>query len=216
MNATIHWPTILAQKPFWIYYLRLFQNFDGDRVATCCDFFSVTRAELETTILRDLYQLHQADGEDIALHTLRLPTTTGATLEIAFQPYGPGERFRLTADADSVLLAEVDVDHVCVPRFPLRDLPDVAARLSGDLAQTYGTLLLYKLTHVTPEDDLDGLIALLRSAFPLDLFIPEELDPILAAQQRAWRNRLRRPRPVPVIAHPLWQAWMDPQSKEKL
>jgi hypothetical protein len=214
MNETIHWPTTLAHKTFWIYYLRLFQNFDGDRVAACCNFFGVTRAELETAILRNLYQLHRAEDEDIALHTLRLPTTTGATLEIAFQPYGPGEQFRLTAGADAVLLADVDVDDVCVPRFPLPDLPKVSARLSGDLAQSYGALLLYKLTHVTPEDNLAALADLLRAVFPPDLFTPEELDPILAAQHRAWRNRLRRPRPMPVVAHPLWQAWMDPRSKE--
>lgn len=134
MNTTPCWSDVLTHKAFWIYYLRLFQNFDGDRVAACCDFFGVTRAELKTVILIDLYQLHRAGDEDITLHTLRLPTTTGATLEIAFHP---------------------------------------------------------------------------------DLFTPEELDHILAAQQRAWRNRLRHPRPVPVIAHPLWQAWMSSQSKEK-
>ncbi len=212
----MNWPSLLAHKPFWIYYLRLFQNFAGDRVAACCDFFGVTQVELKATILHNLYQIHREEDEDIALHTLRLPTTTGATLEIEFQPYGPGEQFSLVQGADAVLLAEVDVDDVGVPRFPLRDLPDVAARLSGDLAQTYGALLLYKLTYVTQEDNLDALTALLRVAFPPALFTPEELDHILAAQQRAWRNRLRRPRPVPVIAHPLWQAWVDPQSKEKL
>lgn len=47
--------------------------------------------------------------------------------EITFHPYGPGEQFTLVQGADSVVLAEVDVDDVCVPRFPLRDLPDVAA-----------------------------------------------------------------------------------------
>ncbi|MBN1919834.1 MAG: hypothetical protein JW892_01205 [Anaerolineae bacterium] len=210
----MNWQTMLAHKTFWIFYLRLFQDFTGDRVATCCDFFGVTRVELETIILLDLYQLDQADEEDIALHILRLPTTTGAMLEIAFHPYGPGEKFTLAQGADAVLLAEADVDDVCVPRFPLRNLPAVAARLSGDLAQTYGALLLYKLTHVTPEDDLDALADLLRAAFPPDLFTPEELDHILAAQQRAWCNRLRRPRPVPVIAHPLWQVWISLQSKE--
>lgn len=35
------WPALLAHKPFWIYYLRLFQNFAGDRVAACCEFFGV-------------------------------------------------------------------------------------------------------------------------------------------------------------------------------
>jgi len=34
----MNWQDILAQKAFWIYYLRLFQGFDGDRVAACCDF----------------------------------------------------------------------------------------------------------------------------------------------------------------------------------
>ncbi len=203
MSTNLNYHDMLAHKPFWIYYLRLFQNFAGDRVAACCDCFGVTQAELKAVILRDLYQIHRAEDEDIALHTLRLPTTSGATLEIAFQPYGPGEQFTLVQGADAVLLAEVDVDDVCVPRFPLRDLPDVAARLSGDLAQTYGALLLYKLTHVTLEDDLDALAALLRAAFPPALFTLEELDHILAAQQRGWRNRLRRPRPVPAIAHPL-------------
>ena len=69
---------MLAHKAFWVYYLRLFQNFEGDRVAACCDFFGVTRAALETAILRDLYQIHRAEDE-----------------EIAFQPYGPGEQFHL-------------------------------------------------------------------------------------------------------------------------
>lgn len=30
----MNWPSIWAHKPFWIYDLRLFQNFDGDRVAS--------------------------------------------------------------------------------------------------------------------------------------------------------------------------------------
>lgn len=208
MKEVIHWPSTLAKKAFWLYYLRLFQGFDGDYVTACCDFFGMTQAELKADILHALYQTHRYD-EDIALHTLRLPITTGATLEVAFSPYGPGEQFTLVQGADSVLLAEIDVDDVRVPLVPLRDLPHVAARLRGELAQTYGALLLYKLTHVAPEDDLDALGDILRAALPPGLFSDVEQTRILDIEHRTWQTQQRRPRPLRVIDHRLWQQLVE-------
>ncbi|MBN2006771.1 MAG: hypothetical protein JXA21_25680 [Anaerolineae bacterium] len=137
MKEVIHWSSILAQKAFWLYYLRLFQGFDGDRVAACCAFFGVTRAALETTILRDL--------------------------------------------------------------------PHVAARLRGELAQTYGALLLYKLTHVAPEDGLDALGDILRAALPPGLFSAVEQTHILGIERRTWQTQQKRPRLLCTVAHPLWR-----------
>lgn len=89
------WYHILTQKTFWIYYLRLFQNFDGDRVVACCDFFGVRRFDLEESILHDLYQIHRYD-EEVAFPMLILPTNLGATLVIEFQNIGGDEQARLT------------------------------------------------------------------------------------------------------------------------
>jgi hypothetical protein len=208
-QKTMDWRIILGRKTFWIYYLRLFQNFSRDRVNDCCDFFGVTKAELEDAILRNVYQPHRYDDENMISPTLSLPTTTGATLEIEFQSYGPNEQFSLGVGGERVLLASVDVDDVCIPCFPLCALPDVATRLRGDLAKAYGALLLYKLTYVTPEDDLDALATLLRMAFPRDLFTMEQQEHILASQQRAWRLRQSRPRPVHTIEHPAWQRLIE-------
>ncbi len=205
----MNWSHILAQKAFWLYYLRMFQNFDGSRVAACCDFFGVAKSVLENTILQDLYQIHLADEEDTTFHILDLPATTGARLEIEFRGYGPGEQFRIVDRSSTVLVADVDIDDVCVPCFPLRMLPQVASRLSGELAPTYGALLLYKLTYVAPEDDVDALVNTLGAAFPPGLFTTAEQEHILASQQRAWRNRQRRPRPVRNIEHPAWQRLVD-------
>ena len=205
MTQTINWHTILAHKPFWIYYLRLFQNFDGDRVAACCSFFGVDSSELDNMILRTLYQAHRYDDEEVIFHTLSLPVVTGPTVEIEFQNLGPNEQFSLVAGDECVPLASVDVDAVCVPCFPLRSLPDVSTRLRGDLAQAYGALLLYKLTYVAPEDDLADMASLLCAAFPRGLFTGEEQEHILASQERAWRVRQRRPRPVRTIEHPAWR-----------
>lgn len=208
MNEVPPWASILAQKAFWLYYLRLFQGFAGDRVAAGCDFFGVAQAEWKATILRDLYQTHRYD-EDIVFHVLNLPTTTGAVVEIAFQNDGPGERFCLVAGEERILLADVDVDDVRVPLVPLRDLPHVAARLRGELAQTYGALLLYKLTHVAPEDDLDALGDILRATLPLGLFSDVEQARILDIEYRTWQTQQRRPRPLRVIDHRLWQQLVE-------
>lgn len=201
----MNWPHILAQKAFWLYYLRLFQAFDGDYVAACCDFFGVAKNALEDTILQGLYQIHLADEEEPIVHVLGLPATTGARLEIEFRGYGPGEQFRLVDGSASLLVADVDIDDVCVPCFPLRLLPLAASRLSGELAHTYGALLLYKLTYAAPEDDLEALTNILRAAFSPGLFTAAEQEHILTSQRRAWRNQQRRPRPVRCIEHPAWQ-----------
>lgn len=215
MKEVIHWPSILAQKAFWIYYLRLFQGFDGDYVAACCDFFGIDQTELEGAILHDLYQTHRSDDDDIILHVLSLPAVADATLEIEFQPYGPGEQFRLVVGEERISLADVDVDDVCAPLFPLRDLPHVAARLRSaagqrhDLARTYGALLLYKLTHVAPEDDLDALADILRAALPPGLFSAVERARVLDSERRTWQTQQRRPRPLRVVDHRAWQQLVE-------
>lgn len=207
----MNWTALLAQKTFWIYYLRLFQGFDGDRVAACCDFFGVQKTELEDTILNDLYQAHRWDDEDTIFHVLRLPTMTGAAVEIEFQNYGPNEHFRLVAGEEKIPLADVDVDDVRVPLFPLRDLPDVAARLRPaagqrhELAQAYGALLLYKLTHTAPEDGLAALASILRAALPPSLFEAGEQARILEIERGTWQVQQRRPRALRAVDHPLWQ-----------
>jgi hypothetical protein len=212
----MNWQSVLTRKAFWIYYLRLFQGFAGDRVAACCDAFGVRKSELDDGVLRDLYQTHRYGDEGARFHVLRLPTTVGVRLEIAFQPYGPNEQFRLAHDAASVLLADVDVDDVRAPCFPLRDLPDVAARLRGDLAQTYGALLLYKLTYVTPADDLDALAARVRAALPGDLFTPAERTRVLAIQRRGWAVQQKYPRRTQKIDHPAWHILTGGQQDDDL
>jgi hypothetical protein len=202
----MNWLHSLAHKAFWIYYLRLFQNFDGDRVTACCDFFGVRKTDLEETILHSLYQTHRYDEEEVLFPTLSLPTTVGATVEIEFQNAGPNEQFFLEVNGERVPLVSVDVDDVRAPCFPLTALPDVAARLRGDLARTYGELLLYKLTYVTPDDDLDALDSLLRAAFPGGLFTLPEQEHILAGQRRTWHIQQRHSRPLHEIAHPAWHA----------
>ncbi|MCD4668908.1 MAG: hypothetical protein K8S14_00530, partial [Actinomycetia bacterium] len=198
MNS-MHWPLILAQKAFWVYYLRLFQGFGGDRVAACCDFFGVDKTGLEDAILHNLYQTHRYDEEDTVFHILSLPTTAGAAFEIEFQNGGPNEHLRLVAGEEQIPLADVDVDDVRAPLFPLRDLPRVAARLRGELAQTYGALLLYKISGVTPEDDLDALAEILRAALPPGMFSEREQTRILNIEGRTWQMQQRRPCPLRVV-----------------
>jgi len=208
----IHWHRILSQKAFWIYYLRLFQGFDGDRVVACCDFFGVDKTKLENAILRDLYQTHRWNDEDTVFHALHLPATAGAALEIEFQPFGPNEQFRLVAGEEHIPLADVDVDDVRVPLLPLHDLPRVAARLRGDLAQVYGALLLYKLTTVLPDDDLDVLTGILRAALPPGLFSEREQAHILEVERRAWQVQQRHPRPLHTVDHPVWRQLVGEQG----
>lgn len=196
---------VLSQKTFWIYYLRLFQDFEGDYVTACCQWFGVERARLETDILGNLYQLQNAEAESLSLHALSLPISSGGSLEILFQPYGPGEQFFLKTSEEMVPLAEVDVDDICQPCFPLRLLPRVAGRLAGELASAWGALLLYKLSYAAPEDDVEALANILRAAFPPGLFTAAEQAHIISSQQRGWRNQQRRFRPVRTIEHPAWQ-----------
>ncbi len=180
------WSAILAHKTFWIYYLRWFQAFGGDRVTACCAFFGVDEAELRQMILNGVYQV-DAEGESPSFHVLRLPLrAVPMVLEIEFQNFGPNEQVRLVKGDECILLADVDVDDARAPFFWLRDLPRVAARLEGPLAKHYGALLLYKLAAVAPEDDLDDLLAIVRDALPKGLLTRKERDHVLAIERRTW------------------------------
>jgi hypothetical protein len=134
-----------------------------------------------------------------------LPTTIDAAVEIEFQHYGPNEHLCLIVEEKQIPLADVDVDDVRVPLFPLRDLPDVAARLHGEIAQAYGALLLYKLTSVAQEDDLNALASILCAALPPGLFARGEQARIIEAERRAWQVQQRRPLCLRVIDHPMWR-----------
>lgn len=177
----------------------------SDRVAACCDFFGVDKTGLEDAILHNLYQTHRYDEEDTVFHILSLPTTAGAAFEIEFQNGGPNEHLRLVAGEEQIPLADVDVDDVRASLFPLCDLLRVAARLRGELAQTYGALLLYKISGVMPEDDLDALAEILRAALPPGMFSEREQTRILNIEGRAWQVQQRCPRPLRVVDHPLWR-----------